>query len=193
MRTNRSVLLLLLGLALAAVRSAAADDEPGRKKELPSPPTPTVEPYTCGTVQRIHTLDGVFLASQPQPADLEQAKAGGIRTVVSLRHADELDWDEAALVARLGMEHASIPFRTPDELTDDVFDRVRALLNDPAKRPLLLHCSSANRVGAVWLAHRVLDGGLSIQAAVAEARRVGLKLPAFEEKALDHVRRRQGR
>jgi hypothetical protein len=41
------------------------------------------------------------------------------------------------------------------------------------------------------LAHRVLDGGLTYEAALAEAKQVGLKLPALEEKAKDYVRRNQ--
>ena len=125
------LLALLTGLALAPLPGLRADDEPAKKK-LP-PPAEQLEPYSCGTVERLHTFGGIFLASQPQPADLEQAKAGGVRTVVSLRRKDELDWDEEAVALRLGLEFHQIPFKTPDELTDEVFDRVRALLVDPAK------------------------------------------------------------
>jgi hypothetical protein len=46
-------------------------------------------------------------------------------------------------------------------------------------------------VGAVWLAHRVLDGGLSYDDALKEAKTVGLKTPAFEEKVKDYIRRKQ--
>jgi uncharacterized protein (TIGR01244 family) len=151
--------------------------------------TEKLEPYECGAITRLHTLGGVFLASQPQAADLEQAKKGGVRTVINLRHADEnTDFDEAAKVAELGLNYISLPWNGPDELTDEIFDRSRELLNT-AERPILLHCSSANRVGAVWLPWRVLDGGLSVDEAAAEAKVVGLKSPAYEEKARDYVRR----
>lgn len=59
-------------------------------------------------------------------------------------------------------------------LTDAVFDETRAWLTDDGKKPLLLHCHSANRVGAIWLAHRVLDDGLMLAAAEREATLVGL-------------------
>jgi hypothetical protein len=37
----------------------------------------------------------------------------------------------------------------------------------------------------------VLDGGLAYEAALAEAKTVGLKLPAYEEKARDYIERMQ--
>ena len=56
---------------------------------------------------------------------------------------------------------------------------------------MILHCSSANRVGAVWLAHRVLDGGLKYNEALSEAKTVGLKLPAYEERVKEYSRQMQ--
>ena len=80
-----------------------------------------------------------------------------------------------------------ISFKTPESLTDKVFDSVRGLLNEKVKQPLIIHCSSANRVGAVWLAHRVLDGGISYDKALTEAKTVGLKLSAYEDKAKAYI------
>jgi protein tyrosine phosphatase (PTP) superfamily phosphohydrolase (DUF442 family) len=60
-----------------------------------------------------------------------------------------------------------------------------------AERPILLHCGSANRVGAVWLPYRVLDAGLAWDAALAEAKTIGLRTPALEAKAMDYVQRHQ--
>ena len=59
------------------------------------------------------------------------------------------------------------------------------------ERPALVHCGSANRVGAVYLPWRVLDGGLSVEDALAEAKVVGLKTPMYETKALDYIKRHQ--
>jgi uncharacterized protein (TIGR01244 family) len=152
--------------------------------------TEKLEPYECGNIERLHTLGGIFLASQPEKEDFSQAKDRGIKTVLNLRPASELDWDEAALV-KLGLEYQNVPITSRDSLTDDAIDRVRGILKDREKRPLLVHCASANRVGAVWLAHRVLDGGLSYDDALKEAKTVGLKTPAFEEKVKDYIRRKQ--
>lgn len=153
--------------------------------------TETLEPYECGTITRLHTLGGVFLASQPKPEDFVQAKKGGVKTVINLRHENEnKEFDEAQVVKAEGLEYINLPFNGADEMTDEVLDQARHLLNT-APRPILLHCSSANRVGAVWLPYRVLDGGLSWDEALAEAKIVGLKSPDYEQRARDYIRRRQ--
>jgi len=157
MRTTTVALSLAL-LAAAATGCSSVPSDDGHRAIT----TQALEPYECGTITKLHTLGGVFLASQPKPEDLEQAQKGGIKTVVNLRHEDELeDFDERAVVTGLGLTYVSLPWNGPDELTDAVFDEARHLLN-AAERPLLLHCSSANRVGAVWIPWRVLDGGLSV-------------------------------
>lgn len=153
--------------------------------------TDRLEPYECGTITRIHTYGGIFLASQPSPDDFEQAKKSGVRTVINLRHEDEItEFDEREVVTGLGLDYVHVPWNDPDELTDEVFERCRELLNT-AERPILLHCSSANRVGAVWLPWRVLDEGLTYDQALAEAKIVGLKTPAYEDKAKDYIERRR--
>jgi hypothetical protein len=54
-----------------------------------------------------------------------------------------------------------------------------------------MHCHSGNRVGAIWLAWRVLDGGLAWDKALDEAHEVGLKTPAFETRVKDYVERQK--
>jgi uncharacterized protein (TIGR01244 family) len=147
-----------------------------------------LEPYTCGSIERLHTVGGVFLASQPGAKDFEQAASSGIKTVLDLRKPGELTtFDERATVEGLGMAYVNVPFSRPEELTDDVLDRAREVLSDPERKPILVHCASANRVGAVWLAHRVLDDGLAYEAALAEAKRVGLKAPPLEQRAKEYI------
>jgi uncharacterized protein (TIGR01244 family) len=151
--------------------------------------TQKLEPYSCGTVQRLHTYKGIFLASQPQPADFEQAKKGGIKTVINLRHPAEIKaFDEKKIVGDLGLTYYNPAWDGPDELTDAKFDEVRNLLKT-AQRPILLHCASANRVGTMWMAYRVLDDGATHDEAVAEAKTVGMKSPNYEAKAKDYIAR----
>lgn len=141
----------------------------------------TLEPYECGSITRLHTFGGIFLASQPSPEDLEQAKKGGVLTVINQRHAAEVtEFDERAIVESMGLRYENPAFNGPDELTPAILDTTLGLLRT-APRPLLLHCSSANRTGAVWFAYRALDGGLSLDDALAEARRVGLRSAAYEK------------
>jgi uncharacterized protein (TIGR01244 family) len=178
MKTVRTTFFALLTVILTAGVVQAADKKPAGDK---------LEPYKCGNVQRLHVLGGIFLASQPNQEDFKTAKENGIKTVINLRQAEEMDWDEAKHVKKLGMQYYHVPFKTPESLTDNVFDTIRKLLKDKDKQPLILHCQSANRVGAVWLAYRVLDGGINYDDALAEAKTVGLKLPAYEEKAKAYI------
>ncbi len=179
-----SALLVLLSACANTPTEQSADHEP----HAPPPRTEKLEPYTCGAVQRLHTLDGVFLGSQPSAADLEQAKAGGITTLVDLRRPEEdRGFDEPAKAAEIGLAYVNLGYQAPDSLTDGLLDEARGLLRDRARRPIFLHCSSGNRVGAVWLAHRVLDAGLPWETALDEAKLVGLKLPAYEQRVRAYV------
>ena len=87
------------------------------------------------------------------------------------------------------MNYVHLPFRSPDSLTDEVFDRVRKILGDPERKPVFVHCGSANRVGAVWLVHRVLDDKVPLDRALKEAKKVGLRAPAYVDKAKDYIAR----
>ena len=157
-----------------------------------APATPAsgakLEPYACGTVERLHTWNGIFAGSQPAEQDLHHAKENGIKTVLNLRPKSEnAGFDEAKVAADLGLDYQNIPFASPAELTDAVFEQARTLLRDESKRPMFVHCHSGNRVGAIWVAFRVLDGGLDWDAALAEAKEVGLKSPTLEQRAKEYV------
>ncbi len=180
---------VVFALSMSSVPSALERQQKNKDKDLPK--AQKLEPYKCGKVERLHTYGGIFLASQPQTDDFKLAKEGGIQTVINLREKDELDWDEEALVKQLGMEYHHLPFKSPAGLTDEIFAKARQVLNNKDKRPILLHCSSANRVGAIWLVHRVLDHDLRYEEALKEAEIVGLKLPAYAEKAKDYIKRNQ--
>jgi len=178
----RNALRLLLVAATLTACSSAPDSEPA--------PPPVLEPAACGAIAPLHSFGGIYLAGQPSAEDLEAAQRAGVKTVVTLRKDGELDWNEQQVVDDLGMTYVSLPYGSPDELTDEVFDAGRELL-DTVERPMMLHCHSANRVGALWLPWRVLDGGASVEEATAEAKEVGLRSPALLAKALDYVARRQ--
>ncbi len=180
----KSLATWTVGLALALGLAAAIHAAPPKQE------TPKLEPYQCGKVQRLHVFGGIFLASQPTKEDFKTAAENGIKTVLNLRTAKELDWDEGAWVKKLGMNYVNIPI-TPSTFTDEKIDQARKLLKDSKNQPLLVHCASANRVGAIWLAHRVLDHGLSYQEALKEARTVGLRSPVLERIVRRYIAKHQ--
>lgn len=154
-------------------------------------PGAPVVPAELGSTGRVHEQGGALLASQPAAADLALARERGIRTVITLREEGEpVGYDERAEAARLGLGFVALSWSSPDQLTDELFERARALLRD-TPRPFLLHCGSGNRVATVWLPWRVLDDGASWETALAEAREIGLASPEFERKAQDYVERQR--
>jgi len=175
---NRLMRTSLLGvfcvLALSACRSTPAP--PPRASDLTE-------------TRNLHVAGPYYLAGQPTAAELETFKQAGVKSVINLRQPDEFDdFDEPGRVTSMGMHYYAVPFGSPDTLTDAVFDRGRQLLRD-AEQPVLLHCASANRVGAIWLAKRALDDGVDIEQAAAEAKTVGMRTEAYEKLARDYIQR----
>ena len=152
-----------------------------------APPAP--EKQALGSIRNLSVTDGFYLCGQPQESDIALLADKGVKTVIDLRMPDEArGFDEAAVVEAAGITYQSVPFRT-GELTDEVLDELRALLNETANQPTVLHCGGANRVGAVWYANRVLDQGIDEETALAEAKAVGLSNAAMEQQAKDYVTR----
>ncbi len=145
-----------------------------------------------GAAKNVHILKGLYFSGQFSQADVSEIKRQQIKRVISLRTAGEVEWDEAGAVEAVGLEFCVIPFKSPDSLTDEVFQEVRDALKTNRDKTLL-HCGSANRVGGVWLPYRVLDEGVPLSTALAEARKIGLKSEAYEERAVDYIKRMQSK
>jgi uncharacterized protein (TIGR01244 family) len=155
-----------------------------------SPAASVLKRVDMGSVANVHVFnERIYLAGQFTPVDVPLLKERGIQLVISVREDGEVNWDEKAALAKQGIDFASVPFATPETLTDDVFDKVRRLLRDNGARTVMLHCGTANRVGAVWAAYRAIDDGVDADAAISEAEDIGLRSTALKEKARDYIRR----
>ena len=143
-----------------------------------------------GSAKNVHRLDRLYFSDQFSQKDFQSIQNQQITRVITFRTGGEVDWDEKGVVKAAGMEFLEIPFLLPDSLTDEVFKQVRDALN-ASEQKTLLHCGSANRVGGAWLPYRVLDQGVALSAALAEARTIGLESEAYEAKAIDYIQRMQ--
>lgn len=177
-----TILAALLSISAVAQKASVAPDATAK---------PTLRADELGTTNNVHSFGSILLAGQPSPEDLELAAERGIKTVITLRKTGEIDWDEAGKVNELGLDFHQFEIGPPETLTDDIFDQSLALLATSDESPVLLHCASANRVGAIWLAHRVLNDGIAVEDARKEAKTVGLRTPGYEQKALDFIERRK--
>lgn len=189
--------LLMAATTYAEPTSSPADSSPLASSPLASSSqAPTVKKMKLqkkqlGDMQPVHALGDIYLAGQPTPEDLSLLKREGIKTVITLRKPEEVPWDEAAAVTQQGMKFVQIPFQQPEELKPKVFDDVLKVLRDKKRGPTMLHCGSANRVGAIWYAYRVLDGKLTPEAALEEAKIVGLRTQGYLDQAQVYVEKIQ--
>ena len=123
-------------------------------------------------------LPDVAVAGQPTAEALARLKEMGFRTVVNMRAAKEGPEGEREAVEAQGLRYVSVPV-TPESFSLADVDAVEKVLADPASGPVLLHCSSSNRVGGVWA---VLESrrGRSPEEALAAGRAAGLHSPPME-------------
>ena len=127
-------------------------------------------------------------AGQPRLENFAQLKANGVKTVLTLRQPSEHRAEEdKTVVEHAGMKYVNIPvnYQSP---TDESVDSFLQVTDDPANRPMFIHCTAAIRVGAFWLIRRVMRDGMSWEAALEEARKVGLvNSPHLEEFAKRYI------
>ena len=115
-----------------------------------------------------------WTAGQPSPEQLDAAKAAGLQSIVNLCPTGECGWDEQAKVEALGLPYVQIPVAAASDLSPDNAAILAQAISELPK-PVLVHCASSNRVGALF----ALKAHLIDEAAPADAldygRKAGLK------------------
>ncbi|MDB4624855.1 hypothetical protein OAE21_02155 [Rubripirellula sp.] len=130
-----------------------------------------------------------MLCGQPTAAEFAEAKKRGIKTVITLRKKNQIDRNEAAEQCELGMNFYQLGFHAPASLTTAIMKKDGAILGDPKHTPVMLHCAWANRVGAIWLAHRVLNNKADVATDRKQAKETGLRTPAYEERVSAYLKK----
>jgi uncharacterized protein (TIGR01244 family) len=129
-------------VALASGLAAQSIDLPNRREPLP----------------------GITTAGQPSGASLEAAARAGFHTVIDLRGlAEDRGFDERATVEGLGMHYASLPIDGAAAVTYKNAAELDRLLAELPK-PVLVHCASANRAGAMLALRAKLNGASNAEA-----------------------------
>jgi uncharacterized protein (TIGR01244 family) len=120
--------------------------------------------------------NGLCTGGRPRPEHLHDAAKKGVRTVINLCPPSEaLDYDEAALVAELGMHYVNIPVAGPADLTVRNADLLAAAMAEAgADHQVLLHCASGNRAGALLALKAYCVDQLPPAQALELGRRAGL-------------------
>jgi uncharacterized protein (TIGR01244 family) len=107
--------------------------------------------------------------------DVQGLRSARIRHVVDLSlDAETPDFDEAAAVAAAGLAYSNLPVGGAADLTRDNVRAFDALLRQVDK-PVLVHCASGNRVGAMAALRAAWIGGAQPEAAIGIGKAWGLK------------------
>jgi uncharacterized protein (TIGR01244 family) len=107
------------------------------------------------------------------PKGYAELKKLGFKTIINLNTNEEGAEKEGKGIMAAELDYVSIPVSTlaPDAKEVGAFSKY---VNDPKYYPILVHCESSNRVGAMWALYRA-GNGVPPEIAVQEGRTVGLK------------------
>ena len=115
----------------------------------------------------------ITVAGQVAPEQLEEAARQGFKSVLNLRAPDEEGFmlDEGQRAEAVGLRYASIPVKKEkisDELTTSVLEEI-----DELPKPVLVHCASGMRAGAMAFMHMATREGLPAEEAMSRAQERG--------------------
>lgn len=152
---------------------------PTRAATVPSPPLPAT--LDTALIPAYKTLSPTLaVGGQPSSEAIAELHAWGFRTVINLRTDAEGAASEKAPVEAQGLRYVSIPV-TPATLGWETARAVVDALAVQGAAPVLLHCASSNRVGAIWaLAERLK--GKTVEEALAAGRNAGMTSDALVER-----------
>ncbi|MEQ8397921.1 protein tyrosine phosphatase family protein [Thalassobaculum sp.] len=126
-------------------------------------------------------------------AGIRQAAEDGFQTIVNLRTENEkqsLDPEaEGRIVRDQGLSYLHHPV-SGDDLSDKVVDRFRRTART-LPGPILVHCATGKRSGAMVMIHLAVEQGLSGDQAVEKAAHLGFECdtPELEEFVKGYVDR----
>jgi uncharacterized protein (TIGR01244 family) len=147
-------------------------------------------PETYGIANASFPEPGVLLSGQPTGEQVQLAAEDGYKTILDLRTPQEPRGFDEPEAARLnGLVYVNVPV-SPTALDQATIDRFLAAMNK-AKKPVLVHCSTGARVGALWYAWLVLGEGKSQAEALVKAKVAGLRQPELTEKVQKLVAERR--
>jgi|GEM_PF-40116 len=134
-------------------------------------------------MNNIITLDDQLTVAMIQlsPGQIQEAAQAGFKSVLNLRSPNESDFmkNEALLVKAAGLQYVNIPVnpaKITEPLTNQVLAQIEKLLH-----PVLIHCKSGLRSGAMALIYHAIHQNLTIEQALLVGQEWGLNLDAHPQ------------
>jgi uncharacterized protein (TIGR01244 family) len=138
-------------------------------------------PETLDATSYKRLSPSLAVSGRPSPEALAKLKESGFRTAIDLRQPSEGVAIVRQAVEEQGLTFVSVPV-SPDTFSLSDVQKVEAVLADQKAAPVLLFCSSSNRVGGV-IAVIEYRRGRTKEEAIAEGKKAGLKSSAMEKAA----------
>jgi uncharacterized protein (TIGR01244 family) len=122
----------------------------------------------------------IYIGGQPDESALKYLQDQGVSAVVNLRTPAEVDdrervpFDEAAVVADLGMEYVHIPLGGEEH---PYSPEAVARFSDVLQRhdgPVFLHCTVGWRTSYLWSAYLISEHGFSINQGMARGKAMAI-------------------
>ena len=117
--------------------------------------------------------EDVTVTGQVTPEQLRQAAKEGFHSVLNLRAPEEQGVlaDEKVVAENVVLSYINIPVRKM-EISDALATQVLAEI-DNLPKPVLIHCASGMRAGAMAFMHMATRHGMSAEDALAKAEAGG--------------------
>ncbi|MFY9554076.1 MAG: protein tyrosine phosphatase family protein [Blastocatellia bacterium] len=182
---KKFIVLFTIAASVSGISAATAQQERSRLDKI--------QEDLKGDVPRILCVDErIATGGQPTDGAFQKLAANGYRAVLSLRTSSEgIDQKhEQEAIEKAGMRYVNIPVISSAPKPEQVDVFINAV-KDKNNHPMLIHCGSANRVGAFWMIYRVVDQGWPEDKALDEATRIGLTSPTLKAFAHEYIVSRQ--
>lgn len=176
--------LILLVIASLSVVSSAFRPQQTERERLDQ-----MEQDLRDDVPRVLCLSPhLTTGGQPSERAFKKLASNGFRSVLNLRTAAEgVDLEkERALVEQSGMRYIHIPVVGTAPRVEEADEFIR-VVKEKKNQPMLIHCGSANRVGAFMMIYRVVDQGWAEDKALEEAIKIGLRSEELKRFARDYI------
>jgi protein tyrosine phosphatase (PTP) superfamily phosphohydrolase (DUF442 family) len=183
---TQSVAALIASVLFVATTFAAEIPPPSKRGDLQR-----IERALSADVPRVLCLDDSFTTGgQPTGEAYVKAAANGFRAVLSLRtNSEGVDLVlERARVESNRMRYFNIPVNGAAPRAEQADEFLR-IAREKTNHPMLVNCSTANRVGAFMMILRVVDQGWSEEKALEEAIKIGLASDVLKRFATDYIAR----
>ena len=126
--------------------------------------------------------EGLYRGGQPSQEGVRWLAKRGVKTIVSLRSSHKEQAAERALAEQLGLRWVHLPITPGWGPTKGQIQQFLTLAQDPASRPLFVHCQHGkNRAGLMVAIYRRVHDGWSVQQAYQEARELGMRIYNFSD------------